>query len=667
MQIQKYDILSHSEEFFEERYWLPENIPVLDKEGEVKYIIHSVKDMTEQVVSFANAAYIELMNNRQLVGKTLREAIPELEGQPFLQLLEQVFDTGIPFNGIEVPATAVYKGLQEPATRYFNLSYTAFRNMDAVITGVLAYAYDVTEQVLLRKKEATFKLNQQLYLLFMQAPVGICILTGPEYIVTLANHPVLEIWGKDASIIGKPLLKALPEIDGQEFVEILDGVKNSGKSFHASEYEASLVRDGKEEQVYLNFVYQPYYDSDGTITGVVAIATEMTEHVLARKKIEYAEETARLAIESAELGSYEINLETNEMTTNPRFNAIWGFEHPVHRSEYAASINVEDRPTRVKAHTESLKTGKLFYEARVNWNDGSEHWIRVNGKVLYDVERKPLRLLGVIQDITEQRAFAEKMTRVVAERTEELQKANAQLGNSNKELEQFAYITSHDLQEPLRKIQVFSSKLLGHEQLPAHAMIQIEKISGAAKRMGGLIKDLLEYSRLSQSTIHFREVNLGEVLQQVLSDFELMIVQKNATVKSDLLETIDANPVQINQLFFNLLGNALKFSKPDVPPVITIQAEKLSKEKKSGYPQLLQGTDYYEIIFTDNGIGFDQEYAERIFTVFQRLNQQSEYGGYGIGLALCSKVVSNHNGLLLAEAALNEGAKFTVMLPYRQG
>lgn len=694
--MQKYDIATDNRRSVEPKYWMVKDVPVLDQDGEIMYIIHSMQDLTTEIevgqreiltrqnfedffnqasapfavltgrkfhFSYANPAYIELMNNRQLEGRDLLEVIPELEGQPFLQQIRDVLDTGIAYHGVEVPATAHFKGSDFATTRFFNLSYTPFREKSGPIKGVLAYAYDVSEQVAMRKRDHANQLNQQAYDLFMQAPVGICILKEPDHRILLANAPVLEIWGKNSSIIGKPLLNALPEIKGQGFIELLNKVKDSGTTHYSNEHLTSLVRNGNKEEVYINFVYQPYYDADGTINGVMAIATEVTEQVKARKQIEYAEETARIAIESADLGSYEINLLTDEITTSPRFNKIWGIDHTVPRSTFAAFIHEEDRPRRIAAHKESLITGRLFYEARILWKTQSVHWIRVNGKVLYDADRKPVRLLGVIQDITEQRAFTEELTRLVTERTKELQKANDHLEISNGELEQFAYITSHDLQEPLRKIQVFSSILLGKTGLTPEWQIHAEKISAAAKRMGGLISDLLEYARLSQETSPFREVNLNDVLQSVLADFELLITQKNATIVYDELETIEAVPLQINQLFFNLLGNALKFSNPEIKPLITIKANRLSDDEKISHSQLQSDKDYYKISFTDNGIGFSQQYADKIFIVFQRLNQQSNYSGYGIGLALCNKVAVNHNGIITAEGSVDNGATFTVILP----
>jgi signal transduction histidine kinase len=273
---------------------------------------------------------------------------------------------------------------------------------------------------------------------------------------------------------------------------------------------------------------------------------------------------------------------------------------------------------------------------------------------------------AVRQDLFEQTAFTDELTRLVEERTGELQKMNERLEMSNQELEQFAYVTSHDLQEPLRKIQVYTSRIIQSKEWNSRFESDLEKISTAAKRMRRLISDLLDYSRLEHTSTPFQKTDLNEVLKQVLSDFEFHITQKNATIRMDGLETIDAVPLHMNQLFINLLGNALKFAKKDVPAVLTIKGGKLAEAKRQIFPSLLPGREYHEIVFTDNGIGFDQAHAENIFNLFQRLSQHGDYGGHGIGLALCSKVVTHHRGIIRAEGVVNEGASFTIILPYSQ-
>ncbi len=193
-----------------------------------------------------------------------------------------------------------------------------------------------------------------------------------------------------------------------------------------------------------------------------------------------------------------------------------------------------------------------------------------------------------------------------------------------------------------------------------------EKINTAVIRLRGLIRDLLQYSQLSQKTLQFESTDLNSILKNVLTDYELMISQKEARVQVDVMPVIEVIPVQINQLFFNLIGNALKFTRRNTSPVIQISSHLLTEVELQRFPQLQSGKDYYEISITDNGIGFDQEYADRIFTIFQRLNEKSMYGGYGIGLALCRKIVENHSGVIHAKGRAREGASFSFILPCTQ-
>ena len=248
----------------------------------------------------------------------------------------------------------------------------------------------------------------------------------------------------------------------------------------------------------------------------------------------------------------------------------------------------------------------------------------------------------------------------------QLEQSVQELQRSNDELQQFAYVASHDLQEPLRKIRIFNN-ILSEKIEPESALRQyIDKVENSAVRMSGLIKSVLDYSRLSKASLRFEQVDLNVILQNVLADYELLIAQKNAVVQADELPVLEAVPLQINQLFFNLIGNALKFMRKGVPPVVTIQAKKLTAERKSTFTQLHDHKDYLELTIQDNGIGFNQEYASKIFTIFQRLNERSSFDGYGIGLALCKKVADTHNGVIYAEGKPKEGAAFTILLPYRQ-
>jgi two-component system CheB/CheR fusion protein len=281
-------------------------------------------------------------------------------------------------------------------------------------------------------------------------------------------------------------------------------------------------------------------------------------------------------------------------------------------------------------------------------------------------------ILLAFEDITEKKRintdlklFSKELEKKVLERTYSLKKANAELNYSNESLEQFAYIASHDLQEPLRKIKTFSAMLQDrhNEHLPQDAQDLIAKIANSSDRMSTLISEVLDFSRILHGDMAFEKVNLSQIVSNIIDDFDLLIKEKNATIRFDKLPVIEAIPLQINQLFSNLISNALKFSKNGITPIISISSEMASDEEIINHITLIQGIPYCKINIKDNGIGFEQQFADQIFLIFHRLHGRSEYSGTGIGLALCKKIVVNHNGEINAHSNESDGALFQIFLP----
>jgi two-component system CheB/CheR fusion protein len=305
-----------------------------------------------------------------------------------------------------------------------------------------------------------------------------------------------------------------------------------------------------------------------------------------------------------------------------------------------------------------------------------EKYLTLNARQLINENSDEQLILLAIHDITvtkefekSQNLFAQKLEQQVRDQTKELKEANIQLHNSNEDLQQFASIASHDLQEPLRKIKTFTSVFITKfdNDISDEGKNIINKIKRSADRMSDLIREVLEFSKLTNATREFVQIDLDVILRKVLQDLDMLISDNNASIDyRKALPTIEAIPLQINQLFYNLLTNAFKFYKKDTPPQLIISWSTLSSGEEKKISGLREGPSYIEIKFSDNGIGFEQQFADQIFQIFERLHTINDFEGTGIGLALCKKIVENHHGQIFALSEENKGATFHIILPLKQ-
>lgn len=331
--------------------------------------------------------------------------------------------------------------------------------------------------------------------------------------------------------------------------------------------------------------------------------------------------------------------------------------------------------------TTAMETGdpaeaELTPENQDHWPDSQGSWSS-KAAPIRDDSGVIIGAVEVAYNITD-RKKAEKALHAANQRLElqnrhlealerQLAFRNTELERSNKDLEQFAYSASHDLQEPLRKVMAFSSLLRDEygEKLPVEGHQYVEYMRDATQRMQELIGDMLTYSRVATKQVKpFPPVNMDETVRTVLSDLEVVIRETEAMVDVAELPTIEADPTQMRQLLQNLIGNAIKFHKPDARPHVTVRGQSPAYDAVNDAGL---SSPSCRIVVQDNGIGFDQKYAERIFGVFQRLHQRHEYPGSGIGLAICRRIVERHGGTITAEGRLGEGATFIIHLPMKQG
>ena len=498
--------------------------------------------------------------------------------------------------------------------------------------------------------------------IILNAPVAMCIFKGSNHIVEIANQKMFQLWGKAGSDV-------IPEINGQGYDDLIKTF-TTGEAFAANELPVTLRRNGKSENIFVNFVYEPIRNPDGTVSGIIVVAVEVTQQVQARKAVEHSEKLLRNLVLNAPIGICVMDSPSRiSKIVNDKFLEVAGKSRDSIIGKYFWDTFAEARPRYESMLTDVVENGVSHYANDVEVKrirDGKEQSIFIT--VVYEPLKDPnddvSKVVVWIVETTHQMLARRKVEQIVNERTKELELANQALTKSNLELHQFAYIASHDLQEPARKLRTFSNMLQSHLQdTDERTKNYLEKIDRSSARMLQLIRDILSFSRLEKETQDFCQVDLNEILSSVKEDFELLIVEKGASIESVPLPQVYGIKIQMAQLFGNLISNSLKFYVPDRRPQINIAVAAMLKNEVLHNRNLNPEIDYLRISVTDNGIGFNQSNAIQIFDLFNRLNPKNEYEGTGIGLPMCKKICANHGGDIYAESMPGEGATFHIVLP----
>ncbi|WP_276372339.1 PAS domain S-box protein [Chryseolinea sp. H1M3-3] len=504
-----------------------------------------------------------------------------------------------------------------------------------------------------------------------------------------ATQPVALWWSSELVIFYNEAFRDLFCVDhprlfgskgeqiGSKFWDVLSpslkSVLKNGKATVAQQITHENAGIPKEH----SFVFHntPVFEDGGKVGGVFTAVLENTKAIFSQKmlqKIEEDEARLKILIEqneelkksedryvrmTEEILDYAIILLDKDgsiLNWNRGAEKIKGYsESEIIGKNFSIFYLDEDRQNGlpVELISRAKQEGRAMHEGWRKRKDGSKFWGSIVITALHDEKNNVIGFTKVTRDLTERKIAEDKMRQHALE-----------LEVKNKQLEQFAYIASHDLQEPLRKIQTFVQVLEMKLNDPEARKKYFERINSSAKRMSALIQSVLNYSRISQHGELFTTIDLNAILENAISDYELVISEKDAIIQRDNLPTIKGIPLQMSQLFSNLLSNSLKFSKGQ--PVVKISSSQVTgKEIVRLFPSVDTAQPYVKIVFADNGIGFDQRYADKIFTIFQRLHSRDEYAGTGIGLALCKRIVDNHFGYIAAKGEAGKGSTFTIYLP----
>jgi PAS domain S-box-containing protein len=612
--------------------------------------------------------YIQLYNDAYAATPVAQQRHPWLLGQPAVAswpdagglinpLLDKVRQTREAVWAEDLPVPTIRDGAL--VQLYWTFSFSPVLDEQGNVQAILILCVEATSKVaLLQQLQQSDRLFKNLV---RETNVGLIVLEGEEMVTTLVNDAYAGLIGLSSdALMGRKLFEIIPDAR-EKYLPILLHVLHTGETSYLHEDHFEIQTPAGKNSCYLHVRYQPYRAIDGSVIGVMVVCYNITEQVVARIRIHQTEENYRstaerleLAQAAGKLGSYELILSTMEVIASAQLREHFGVpaEGTLTYDQLVSRIVPEDQYEKHQSMLTAMNNNQPYTaEYRVQQPDGGVRWIRVSGSPVYNEQGQPHKVVGVTFDITRERLFSIELSRQVQERTEQLKR-------SNDDLLHFAHVTSHDLKEPIRKVKLFSNRLADEFQamLPDKATGYLHKIQHATDRLLEMIEGILAYSTLDHNNEPLVPVDLMAILSQIEVDLEVPLQQQQATIHRDTLPPIEGDSTLLYQLFYNLVSNALRFAKPDLPPVITITSIPVEDNTTPGIA----------ISVADNGIGFDNKYSSIIFNNFTRLKYKPGTEGTGLGLALCNKIVNRHHGTIQAHGKIGEGAVFTVWLPLKQ-
>jgi len=475
------------------------------------------------------------------------------------------------------------------------------------------------------------------------------------------NKKVEEVYKKRREdIIGKNISEVFPSVNNSGLLDDLQKAI-AGESIHNMAYRSPIT-----DRYYENY-YTPLKNEKQEVYGVLLIGHDNTAIMQAAEKLETVNTKLTEAQRLAHIGNWEWDIVEDKITWSDELYRIFGLipgEFEASFQNYLRYIHPDERDHVRKIVQDALINYRPFnFYHRVVRPDGALRILHGRGEVYLDNKKQPISMAGTAQDVTEIKQAENEIRKI----TDELIRYNKELEQTNKALESFTFVASHDLQEPVRKIRTFLNLIVEKESanLSEKSKDYIHRTIRAATQMQQLIHDLLLYSRTTSSAEHFKKTDLNVMLREVTNELKEMIEDKQASIEAGQLPELNVIPFQFHQFFINMISNSLKFSGPDSKPRIRINAD-IADHNSIDHLSVDAYKRYYRITISDNGIGFDAKYDEKIFDLFQRLHSKHKYSGTGIGLAICKKIIENHGGLITAHGEPGKGATFTVYLPERE-
>ncbi|MGZ3763761.1 MAG: ATP-binding protein [Mucilaginibacter sp.] len=592
-----------------------------------------VLDGPDLVFELVNPLYQQLFPGRELLGKPLLIALPEIIGQPIWNILQEVYTSGKTYEGhkLLIPLARMDEGPVED--RYFDFVYQARLDQGGQVDGIMVFVYEVTEMVAVQQRIE--ESEKRFRTMVEQAPVALLVNKGDDLIFDVVNQPMIDIIGRSDSIMGKSWYEAIPELVGQPVVDQLYHTYRTGEEWRGIEVPIYLNKNGGKELRYFNLIYRPLIE-EGQITGLLQSALDVTEQVNARKDLEQAKDTLKLALSAAELGTFDMDLMKGTMYWDERCRTLFGISHdkPVsYEVDFVGGLHPDDRDRVIKVIDDvfdiNIDNGNYDVEYRtIGAEDEKVRWLRAKGKAYFDEKGKPVRFIGAALDITEQK-------------TNEIRKSD------------FIGMVSHELKTPLTTLtavmQIASLKLKESDNKPlANA---IERGNVQVKRMTSMINGFLDISRLESGkmVIEKTKFDICVLLKEMVEELQLI-------TKTHQIELVEEYPVEVNadrdkisSVISNLVNNAVKYSPNGKTIIVSC------------------GKNARDVVVTvhDDGIGIQKQDLNQIFDRYYRVNAHDmrNIAGFGIGLYLSNEIITRHNGRIWAESEKGVGSTFYFTLP----